>query len=214
MADAMLRSVYHVRILLIVPAVLIAVAGAYLLLRGGSEGAEAITDGFELLRRSDQAMAGIGSLRVLVTVYPPPPAFPGAPGEWPESYSKDLIDGRCVSSDRTSDGCSCDAAQQDWPYTDRLSSGGLLLAGPGVATSPPQNARIVGVGLIEKRPMWVLDYDIEAERDSGPYTVRRREWIDKENFLLRRQEERERDDRDAQTVRADLSLFNRIAGCG
>lgn len=200
------------RVLLAVVALLLLTLIAFLLLRNG-DGDGVAPDGLELLRLSEQAMTDLRSMHVEVTVFPEEPTLPQAPIEDPLVYEMDLVGRRCVRSDQEGAECSCSAPAGIWPYFDR-EQGGQVYGPPFLGATTSQNVRVIGVGLIKNRPTWVVSYEFENPSVEGSFKVERREWIDKETYILWRQDEEDNDRfSEGGSRRSEISELNQFNGC-
>jgi hypothetical protein len=158
-------------------------------------------------------MADLRSMHVEVTVFPEWPTLPQAPIEDPLVYEMDLVGRRCVKSDQEGAECSCSAPPGIWPYFDR-EQGGRVHGPPFLGATMSQNVRVIGVGLIKNRPTWVIAYEFENPGVEGPIKVERREWIDKQTYVLWRQDEEDNDPfGEGGGRRSEINELNEFSGC-
>lgn len=144
----------------------------------------------ELLRLSDEAMRALRSLRAETRV------VPSVPGNPPYESAVELRGTRCVRDERSvrqpdpSGRCPCGFVELAYEYEAFFAraEGGLNLGPPGGGTAPA-NLRLLGLEEVDGRQAWVLTYEFRTPSIEGPFTIRRKEWIDRTSFLLLRQEQ-------------------------
>ena len=156
---------------------------------GGAPPADApALDG--LLRLSDEAMRALRSLRAETR------AVPSVAGNPPYESAIELRGRRCIRNERSvrepdpSGRCPCGFVELAYEYEAFFAraEGGLNLGPPGGGTAPA-NLRLAGLEAIDSRAAWVVTYEFKTPSIEGPFTIRRKEWIDRESLLLLRQEQ-------------------------
>jgi hypothetical protein len=174
---------------------LIAAGLVLVLVLGCSDDDDAGIDGEELLRRSEEAMLALSSVRVTLDV------DPAAAGE--SNYQLEVLEfsgPRCVRSlsqplpdDGTNRGaCPCGYVETNADYFVR-NEGGLVGGPPNLGGTRAGRFAVDGPRSYEGTSVWLLDYEFRTPSIEGPFTVRRREWIEVNSYRLLRREERNDD---------------------
>lgn len=148
----------------------------------------------EVLRRSDEAMDALLSFRVTTRV------VPSVAGNPPYETAYDIRGRSCVlpagQMPQVQPNGACPCGEQpsvhDLPFFNR-AKGGQPFGPPFAGGTLASNLRLEREETLDGRRAWVLSYEFKTPSIEGPFTIWRSEWIDKETYLLLRQEQTDDD---------------------
>jgi hypothetical protein len=125
--------------------------------------------GEQILRRSDEAMARLTSVRM---TYREDPSSPGS------DYTETLLN------------CPPDNVGYFAPFYPRIN-GGLRDDPPVFGESAAMNIALARSEVVGGQQIWVIQYNFIAPSIEGPFDVFRTEWIATDSYLLLKQESRD-----------------------
>jgi hypothetical protein len=180
---------------------------------GGATDLDASQSPLEILQRSDDAMRNLKSFRAITKV------VPSVPGNPPYESAYDFRGAGCilpagqVPNVQPNGSCPCghEQLQQDYPTFFDRAKGGRPFGPPYAGGTEPANPRLEKLEAIDGRAAWVISYEFKTPSIEGPFTIKRREWVEVESFVLLRQEQTDDDPFGVRArVTASLSQFDAL----
>lgn len=150
---------------------------------GSPSALPAALTGVEILRRSDEAMEGVGYVVTEERMWARDPRGPEELTFVRETHGLELRD---LSSSSTGDGCVARTGRAN-RFANR-SLGATALYGTGMGASAPADVEILRDELYEGEQTWVIRFRYDSPSVEGPYPVEYTEWIAQDDYRLLRQE--------------------------